>query len=93
MSKERPWPTALSSLVVTLSDEPETAASTISTIAAHESVSVAPPEGRYLPLTIESADARVIHHWLESLPGVRFVDVVFCSTEMDSAAETQPHHV
>ena len=84
MSKQRPWLTALSSLVVTLNDDPELAASTISSIAAHESITAEEPVGDYLPIAIEAADARPIHQWLESLTGVRYVDVVFCSTETTS---------
>lgn len=81
MSKQRPWHTALSSLVVTLTDDANLAASTITDIAAHEAISVEKAIGAYLPIAIEAADARPIHQWLESLPGVRYVDVVFCSTE------------
>lgn len=90
MSKQRPWHTALSSLVITLSDDAELAASTTKKIASHESISVEKAIGAYLPIAIEGADARPIHQWIESLPGVRYVDVVFCSTEEFSAEEPQP---
>lgn len=91
MSHQRPWHTALSSLVVTLADDEKLAASTIQTIAAHEAITVEKPIGDYLPVAIEGADARPIHQWMESLPGVRYVDVVFCSTETVSE-EPQPTH-
>lgn len=81
MSKERPWNTRLTSLVVTLSADPEMAAHAQAEIVNHESISAAPLEGHYLPIVIEDVDARPIHRWLEELPGVSNVDVVFCSTE------------
>ncbi len=81
MSRRRPWNTSLSSLVITLSDEGVEAASAVSAIGNHPSITASTREGRYLPIVIEDADARPIHRWLEELPGVAFVDVVFCSTE------------
>lgn len=87
MSPNRPWHTALSSLVLTLSDDEKLVAQTKELISGHESITMEEAIGDYLPLAIESADARPIHQWLESLPGVRYVDVVFCSTE----ESTSPH--
>ncbi len=81
MSTSRPWNTRLTSLVVTLSADPEVAAPAHGEIVRHPSISAAPVEGHYLPILIEDVDARPIHQWLESLPGVANVDVVFCSTE------------
>ncbi len=81
MSNQRPWNTSLTSLVVTLSPDPAEADRVQSEIANHEAISAAPLEGHYLPIVIEDVDARSIHRWLESLPGVLNVDVVFCSTE------------
>ena len=90
MSNQRPWHTALSSLVVTLADDAKLAASTITEIAAHEAVTVEKAIGAYLPVAIEAADARTIHQWLEELPGVRYVDVVFCSTELPEDEPSAP---
>ncbi len=90
MSKQRPWHTALSSLVITLSDDAELAASTATTIAEHEAITAEQLIGSYLPIAIEGTDARPIHRWIESLPGVVYVDVVFCSTEEFSTQEPQP---
>lgn len=81
MSRKRPWHTELSSLVVTLCGDKTLASDTRQQIAEHASITTEDAIGDYLPLAIESADARPIHRWLESLPGVRYVDVVFCSTE------------
>ena len=81
MSEERAWKTRLASLVVTLSQDPEAAALAQAEIAKQASISTAPLEGHYLPMVIEEVDARSIHRWLESLPGVSNVDVVFCSTD------------
>lgn len=90
MSKQRPWHTALSSLVITLSDDTELAASTAQTIAAHDAITAEQAIGAYLPIAIEGTDARPVHQWIESLPGVRYVDVVFCSTEEFSTDKPQP---
>jgi nitrate reductase NapAB chaperone NapD len=90
MSQKRPWHTELSSLVVTLYEDRELAAHTVSAIAAHEAITVEAAVGKYLPLAIEAADARPIHQWLESLPGVLYVDVVFCSTEFSNSS-TSPY--
>lgn len=90
MSQKRPWHTELSSLVVTLCDDAKVAAKTIETIKAHESITVEKSAGAYLPIAIEAADARPIHQWLESLPGVNYVDVVFCSTEVSNEPSTSP---
>ena len=81
MSKERPWPTALSSLVITLSGDEPKASQAIRWISGHDNLVAGQPEGRYLPVVLQGADARPIHKWLESLPGVEYVDVAFCSTE------------
>ncbi len=90
MSQKRPWHTELSSLVITLCDDTELATETTQTIAAHEAITAENAAGAYLPVAIESADARQIHQWLESLPGVLYVDVVFCSTEISNEEPTSP---
>ncbi|HAV12827.1 MAG TPA: hypothetical protein DCX06_04930 [Opitutae bacterium] len=82
MSKTRPWHTALSSLIVTLADDDALAEQTTKEIATHDAITVENAIGAYLPIVVEATDARPIHHWLESLQGVRYVDVVFCSTEL-----------
>ena len=84
MSQKRPWHTELSSLVVTLSTDQALAAETVRQIAEHEAITVEDAQGHYLPIAIEAVDARPIHQWLESLPGVVYVDVVFCSTEVEN---------
>jgi len=90
MSQKRPWHTELSSLVVTLCDDGTLAAQTVREIATHAAITVEEAAGNYLPITIEVADARPIHQWLESLPGVQYVDVVFCSTEVPHEESTSP---
>ncbi|MDQ8199887.1 hypothetical protein QEH56_17120 [Pelagicoccus enzymogenes] len=84
MSKQRPWNTRLTSLIVTLSKEPEVSAHAHARILEHPSISAAPLEGNYLPIVIEDVDARGLHRWLEALPGVSNVDVVFCATDADA---------
>jgi len=90
MSQNRPWQTELSSLVVTLAVDKAVATETIEKIRGHECISVEPTVGNYLPLAIEATNARPIHQWLESLAGVHYVDVVFCSTEVPEEESTSP---
>lgn len=80
MKTERPWNTSISGLVVTLNTSAQSSQCTIESISKNPAITVGIPEGDYLPLTIENTDARIIHRWLESLAGVAFVDVVYCST-------------
>lgn len=90
MRQKRPWQTALSSLVVTLCDDEKIASETIQSIAGHEAITVEEAAGAYLPIAIEATDARPIHQWLESLVGVIYVDVVFCSTELPNEESPSP---
>jgi hypothetical protein len=80
MRKKRPWQTDLSSLVITLSQDQETATSALKSIQGHAAISTETLIEHYLPITIEATDARPIHEWIESLPGVDYIDVVFCTT-------------
>lgn len=72
--------TYLSGLVITLSRDTNVAEESHKAILAHPVITACDREGNYLPITTEAKDAREIHRWLESLPGVEYVDVVFCST-------------
>ncbi|MDQ8202412.1 hypothetical protein [Pelagicoccus sp. SDUM812003] len=81
----RPWQTPLSSLVVTLSRDPDLARLALDRIRDKRGLTLGELEGQYLPLVIEDADARPIHRWLEALPGVENVDVVFCAFDSESA--------
>ena len=90
MSQKRPWHTALSSLVVSLTTDETLAANTILEISANECITAEKAANNFLPVVIEAVDARPIHQWLESLPGVHYVDVVFCSTEIPQEEPTSP---
>lgn len=81
MSKNHELHEALSGLVVTLSQDEKEAESALAAISAHDAITTEKLLGRYLPIAIEAVDTRHIHRWLESLAGVIYVDVVFCSTQ------------
>ncbi len=87
MKAKRAWRTPLSSLLVTVTDEECVTAAFRAVLEKMEGVTVGEPVGRYLPLTIEDADARPLHEWLESLPTVVQVDVTFCSVSPESSYE------
>lgn len=93
MQQGRAWHTELSSLVITLSGDRELATEAIARIARHPLIEAGDAEGHYLPVVIEATDARPVHHWLEALPGVAFVDVVFCSTELPETAPPEAEEV
>jgi len=83
MQQKRPWQTDLSSLVITLSSDQTAATNALKIIRAHEAITVEKAINHYLPITIEGTDARPIHEWIESLPGVAYIDVVFCTTNQN----------
>lgn len=89
MSGKTRWETPLSGLVVTLSRDEATAQSTLAQIKNHPAVTVGELQKNYLPVALENTDARPIHEWLESLPGVLQADVVFVSTETLNKKELQ----
>lgn len=51
-------------------------------------------QGAWIPCTATTRDPRVLHAWLESLPGIRAVDVVFTevATPSDAAARAHRRH-
>lgn len=71
-------------LLITLDDDPEKAASALSLLNARKEVELGELQGKYLPLVIDTANehaGRQLHHWVESLDGVYYVDTVFASVE------------
>jgi len=67
----------ITGLVLTLDASTCDVTALLGELRRHDSLCVGQPEGPWLPVTAETDDPRALHRWLESLPGVRAVDVVF----------------
>jgi len=82
-------------LLLTLLEDENLVNDALSSIAARDDVSLGERTGKWQPVVVESddvGDSHDVHEWLESLPGVLFVDVIFTSVgdteEGDSEFET-----
>ena len=88
----------ISGLVITLSADPGQAARALSLLAAHPAVLPGERTGRWLPVAVESgndAESRALHEWVQTLPGVEFVDVVYVNYEPDdgvASSATKANH-
>lgn len=71
-------------LMVTLSADPDRASRAVAEIGRHRAVGTGERHDRWLAVVTESADdreARELHGWLESLPGVDQVDVILVALD------------
>jgi hypothetical protein len=73
---ESPGP-GLSSLIVTLSENPRLHASALTSLAARSDLQLGEPGGSWVPAVLESPDPRAVFSEIESIPGVVLVEVVF----------------
>lgn len=87
----------ISGLVLTLSADPALAAAATAALDARPEITPGAARERWLPVALDANDdteSRALHDWLQALPGVEFVDVVYVNFETDSvapaAAEPQP---
>jgi hypothetical protein len=74
-------------LMVTLSSDPRRASGAAASIDAHESIECGERHDRWLAVAIESGnerEARELHAWLESLPGVDQVSVILVTLDEPS---------
>jgi len=67
----------LSSLIVTLSDNPLLRASALASLAVRADLQLGEPGGSWVPAVLESSDPRAVFSEIETLPGVVLVEVVF----------------
>lgn len=82
----------ISSLVLTLADEPAPRAAAIARLRAHPALELGEVNDRWLPAAMEAADdreSRALHDWIGALPGVVFVDVV--AVHFDDPATASAH--
>jgi hypothetical protein len=81
-----------SGLVLTLSADAALAEQAVASLRARREFTLGEQNGRWLPVALEVADddaGRAAHDWLNSLPGVEFVDVVAVNFEGEEN-ETPP---
>lgn len=77
-------------LLITLSPDARLAARACEEIAARPETELGERQGQYLPLATDIADvgeAHDFHEWLESVEGVRQVDVIYVGFEEPTATE------
>ncbi len=77
---------AVVSLVLHLRDDVLLRRAALSALRAHPAVELGPVSGPLLPLVAEVPAPMEFHRWIESLPGVAFVDVAFVELVSDPAA-------
>jgi hypothetical protein len=68
---------SLSSLVITLSDDPPQRAAALATLATRPDLELGETGGPWLPAVLESTDANSAFRELEAIRGVTLVEVVF----------------
>jgi len=78
----------ISGLILTLSNDAELAAQVIATLSTRVEFMPGERNARWLPVAMEArddAESRDLHDWLNALPGVDFVDVVYVNFDEDEA--------
>ena len=80
----------ISGLVATLTADAALARLALQAIEQHPALEPGPPEGRRLPLVLETAspgESHALGDWLIELPGIEHVDVAFVHWDDDPVAE------
>jgi nitrate reductase NapAB chaperone NapD len=69
-------------LLITLTEDETLSSDALLAIAKHDCIELGDRTDRWQPVVVETSgtrDSHEIHEWLEALPGVIMVDVVFSS--------------
>ena len=80
-------------LLLTLSNNTGLADAARSQIARRPDVSLGDASGRWQPLAVDTPDVKAahdFHEWLEALPGVEQVDVIYVGFDEPSPTQTAP---
>ena len=80
-------------LLLTLSANSKIADAARARISRRAEVSLGPAQDRWQPLAVDTPDVRAahdFHEWLEALPGVEQVDVIYVGFDEPSPTETAP---
>lgn len=78
----------ISGLILTLNDDAELAAQAVASLGTRPEFLPGERNARWLPVAMEARDdaaSRDLHDWLNALPGVDFVDVVYVNFDADEA--------
>lgn len=78
----------ISGLILTLNADAELAAQAVATLSVRPEFMPGERNARWLPVAMEArddAESRDLHDWLNALPGVDFVDVVYVNFDEDEA--------
>jgi hypothetical protein len=77
----------ISGLILTLNADAELAEQSVATVSARAEFMPGERNARWLPVAMEArddAESRDLHDWLNALPGVDFVDVVYVNFDEDA---------
>lgn len=80
-------------LLLTLSANSEMADAARARISRRAEVSLGVPQERWQPLAVDTSDvsaAHDFHEWLEALPGVEQVDVIYVGFDEPTPTDTAP---
>ncbi len=80
-------------LLLTLSPDPEIADAALARISTRPEVSLGDAQDRWQPIAVDTPDVRAahdFHEWLEALPGVEQVDVIYVGFDETLPTETAP---
>lgn len=78
----------ISGLILTLNADTELAAQAVASVSERPEFMPGERNARWLPVAMEArddAESRDLHDWLNALPGVDFVDVVYVNFDEDEA--------
>lgn len=78
----------ISGLILTLNGDAELAAQAVASLRTRPEFMPGERNARWLPVAMEARDdaaSRDLHDWLNALPGVDFVDVVYVNFDADEA--------
>jgi hypothetical protein len=82
-----------SGLVLTLNADAALAEQAVASLRARPEFTPGERNDRWLPVALEARDEsarRDLHDWIETLPGVDFVDVVYVNFSDDDEAPASP---
>ena len=80
-------------LLLTLTTDPALATATRQTVSSRAGTELGDSCDRWQPVAVETPgvkEAHDFHEWLESLPGVEQVDVIYVGFDEPSLTETAP---
>ena len=81
----------VSGLAITLNSDSRSAKAAIDALDAHESIDIGQQHGHKLPIvtdTDSSRDDKQLMSWINSLPGVSFVDITFIAFDEKAQPDT-----